>query len=185
MDEERNASVDWNMTIWGRWDRDGMPTRYDCEEWLDSPGRKRSNHRQYNTIIFGDTLFSDHQMKFHNISQNKEMFDILDVDEVDGYYYGLFKTETYSRDGESTPTPTYTVFKTPDDGGVVERLPYEIIMPSLIRTKDNLYSLYVLIRDESGKVKLQEISVPDSPLYEHRSIDIQDIITQALKTDDR
>lgn len=44
--------------------------------------------------MFGDNLFDEGQFRFHNISKNKEMFDILDVNEVDGCYYGLFKDES-------------------------------------------------------------------------------------------
>ena len=73
------------------------------------------------------------------------MFDILDVNEVDGCYYGLFK------DKRSVDEETYTVFKTAAPGGVVQRLPYTIVVPSLFRTSDPLYSLFVVDRVEDGE----------------------------------
>ena len=111
-------------------------------------------------------MFSENQLKFQNISKNKQMFDILDVQEVDGYYYGLFKNEnnTSSKD-------TYTVFRCPYDEGTVERLSYDIVVPSLYVTSDDLYSLYVVDR-EDGRLKLREISVPNSDPYVNRVFDI-------------
>lgn len=105
--------------------------------------------------MFGDTLFNSEQLKFQNISKNKEMFDILDIDEVDGCYYGLFKDEKNSTDDETL----YTVFKTApsykdargiDRTGVVQRLPYKVVDPSLYRTNDDLYSLYVVEKTSGG-----------------------------------
>ena len=52
-------------------------------------------------------------MGFHNISKTKDMYDLLDVNEVDKNYYGMFKNDT--RDDE-----VYTVFKCPsEENGVV------------------------------------------------------------------
>lgn len=61
------------------------------------------------------------------------------------------------------------------DNGIVEKLPYKIVYPRMFKTADTLYSLYVLVREDS-KLKLVEISVPDSPLYINKTIDIEDMI---------
>ena len=45
------------------------------------------------------------------------MFDILDVNEVDGCYYGLFRDE--SEEASSADHELYTIFKTASEGGVV------------------------------------------------------------------
>lgn len=58
-------------------------------------------------------------------------------------------------------------------------MPYDIIYPKIFRTNDTLYSLYVIIR-ENGHVKLHEISVPDSPLYAYRSIDLESIFVDNI-----
>lgn len=156
---------------------------HDREKWLSFNG----DFRQYNTIIFGDTLFDSNQLNFQNISKNKEMFDILDVNEVDGCYYGLFRDTIRSTDSQDI----YTIFKTDGgDGGVIRRLPYEVVCPMMFRISDELYSLWVVTRvpngyalDDDGKgvvkykIQLQEVSVPqNSNIYPNRTIDIQDII---------
>ena len=102
------------------------------------------------------------------------MFDILDINEVDGCYYGLFRNGD-TRDSESR----YTVFKTSDEGGVVRRLPWNIIHPSMIRTADDIYSLYVVALDTDGSTYLQEISVPDEDLYVDRRIPLEDIVVDS------
>ena len=61
-------------------------------------------------------------MRFHNMSMNKSMYDILDVNEVDGCYYGLFKNESPGSGVDGMDT--YTVFKTDENGGIVHRLPW-------------------------------------------------------------
>ena len=50
------------------------------------------------------------------------MYDILDINEVDGRYYGLFKNENDGTDVNGKET--YTVFKCESKGGVVQRLPW-------------------------------------------------------------
>ena len=50
------------------------------------------------------------------------------------------------------------------------------MVPSLFRTVDDLYSLYVVVRNGDGKIGLQEISVPDEDIYTHRYIDIQEVM---------
>ena len=146
------------------------------EVWDDNPGISESRFSIHNSIIFGDSLFTEQQLQFHNVSKNKEMLDILDVDEIDGRYYGLFADKNSSSDGNMA----YSIFRTNDSdsriGGVVEMLPFKVVMPTLLRSADSLYSLYVLIEDENGKKCLHEISVPNSPIYAHRRIDIEDII---------
>lgn len=102
------------------------------------------------------------------------MFDILDIHEVDGCYYGLF------RNGESADSESrYTVFKTSDEGGVVRRLPWNIVHPGMIRTADDIYSLYVVALDSDGSTYLQEISVPDEDLYADRRIPLEDIVVDS------
>lgn len=143
----------WSICLYGNSNGGGSSTIYDMETWSGSPGMRDSHFRQYNTIVFGDSLFNESQLKFQNISKNKDMFDILDINEVDGCYYGLFKNNVNEAD------PTYTVFKTApgvgadgkaDDTGVVQRLPYEIVDPHMYRTADSLYSLYVVERVKDG-----------------------------------
>ena len=64
--------------------------------------------------MFGDTLFDNNQLKFQNISKNKEMFDILDIYEVDGNYYGMFQDDTDGMD-----EGIFSVFKSGLDNEVV------------------------------------------------------------------
>ena len=144
------------------------------EVWAGNPGSLQEKFFVYNNVMFGNSLFDEDQMKFHNISKNKDMLDILDVNEVDGCYYGLFKG-----DGDS-----YVVFRSAtkyidDNGvsrsGVVQRLPYDIAVPKMFRTADDIYSLYVVSR-ENGRQVLREISVPDDEIYTHRTIDIDGIL---------
>ena len=176
-----NGGHKWSMRLYGM-----MNGKHDCEIWNPCTGR----FEQYNTIMFGDTLFTNNQLSFQNISKNKEMFDILDVNEVDGCYYGLFKDITKSTEHEEIFTVFKTVDTTLNPDGVIKRLPYEIVCPKIFRSSDELYSLWVVVRvpngyevDENGnhvvkyKIQLQEISVPEnSSIYKHRTIDVQDII---------
>ena len=176
-----NGGHKWSMRLYGM-----MNGKHDCEIWNPCTGR----FKQYNTIMFGDTLFTNNQLNFQNISKNKEMFDILDVNEVDGCYYGLFKDNTKSTEHEEIFTVFKTVDTTLNPDGVIKRLPYEIVCPKMFRSSDELYSLWVVVRvpngyevDENGnqvvkyKIQLQEISVPEnSSIYKHRTIDVQDII---------
>lgn len=65
------------------------------------------------------------------------MYDMLDVRDIDHFYYGLFRNES----GHDL----YTVFRTDGvEGGNVQRLPFEIVSPTLYTTSDELYSLYAL-----------------------------------------
>ena len=166
----------WKMKMYGH-----VGERSDVETWLDDPGNNFEKFKMYNTIMFGDSLFTPSQLKFQNISKNKDMFDILDIGEVDGCYYGLFKDEINSTDEH----PLYTVFKTaPEykyrDGtsreGVVSRLPYKVVNPKLYVTKGGLYSLYVVEELDNGRKQLREVSVPDSDLYPYRTIPLQDVV---------
>lgn len=109
----------WVVSIYGKREE---PDMFNVEKWLDSPGGSMS-FSQYNTILFGDSLFDAAQLRFHNISKTKVMYDILDVNEVDKNYYGLFKDDT--KDDE-----VYTVFKCPEEErGVVQKLPWDIVHP--------------------------------------------------------
>lgn len=102
-------------------------------------------------------MFSDDQLKFQNISKNKEMFDILDVNEIDGCYYGLFLDEQRSLD---FGRESYRIFKITTNG-VVERLPYDILVPSMFKTSDSLYSLYVVVRQQDGTKVVDGEEVPN------------------------
>ncbi len=86
------------------------------EEWSGSPGNHHLDFQMYNSVMFGDSLFDDSQLKFQNVSRHKEMFDIIDVNDVDGCYYGLFKNEAEDEDGktmrEKYGHDIYTVFRT-------------------------------------------------------------------------
>lgn len=99
-DDISNGEVKWEMSIWGSFGG----SAYDKETWNGNPGKGFSDFEQYNNVIFGDTLFDESQMIFQNVSKNKDMLDIVDIDEVDGCYYGLFKNII----GE---TESYTVFR--------------------------------------------------------------------------
>lgn len=169
-----NGENTWEIKIYGSLDGNQY-----VEEWHGNPAARK--FEQFNSIVFGDSLFSEQQLKFHNMSKNKYMYDILDINEVDGCYYGLFRNQEQTREGEEDEgekEQTYTVFKTanPEFGGVIHRLPYNIVVPSLFRTVDDLYSLYVVVRNGDGKIGLQEISVPDEDIYTHRYIDIQEVM---------
>ena len=87
------SATDWTMRLYGRVG-EGATQKIDLETWEGSPGMGQNDFRQYNTIIIGDSLFDENQLKFHNVSKKKDMFDIIDIDEVDGCYYGLFKDES-------------------------------------------------------------------------------------------
>ena len=127
-----SSAEEWKVSIYG----EGVG-EFNVERWKDSPSGNMS-FRKYNTVLFGDSLFDEAQLRFHNISKTKDMYDILDVNEVDKNYYGLFKDDT--RDGEF-----YTVFKCPQEGkGVVQKLSWNISHPSMYTTADSLYSLYVV-----------------------------------------
>lgn len=175
----------WTISLYGRLGE----SLHDVEVWRGNPGQREDDFRQYNVLLFGDTLFSADQLKFQNISKNKEMFDILDINEVDGCYYGLFKDELDSTDEETI----YTVFKTApsykdargvERTGVVQRLPYRIVDPNMYRTNGDLYSLYVVEKTADGTRQLREISVPDSDIYIHRTIPLQSIMEGMKKDSD-
>lgn len=89
----------WRMTVYGKRGR-----IVKSETW-GSPSSD-GKFDQYNDIVFGDSLFNEDQLRFQNISKAKDMYDILDVEEIDGCYYGL-----YEDDGYDGPNPTYTLFK--------------------------------------------------------------------------
>ena len=89
--------------------------------------------------MFGDSLFNNNQLKFQNISKNKEMFDILDIYEVDGSYYGMFRDGTENHDNSK-----FVVFRSGLDSDVVQKLPYCISPPNFFRSIDDLYSLFVV-----------------------------------------
>ena len=149
----------------------------DVETWDGNPGSSPKDFLQYNTIFFGDSLFDEQQLRFQNISKNKDMYDILDVNEVDSCYYGLFRDDSQATLDRNLGYDIFTVFKT-QPNGVVRKLPYEIVNPKMYRTADDLYSLYVVEQVPSSesstgfKQQLREISVPDSPIYAHRKIEI-------------
>lgn len=161
----------WNIVLYGRNDTTHKKNK---EAWLGRPGLDKNDYQLYNAIMFGDSLFDEGQLRFHNISKNKDMYDILDVNEIDGRYYGLFKNENDGSqiDGEDT----YTVFKAEKDGGVVQRLPWQIINPHMFRTNDDLYALYVVSNEPVGEETLhpvlREITVPDTDEYPERVLDI-------------
>lgn len=183
--------ADWTVNLFGRYGE-----YIDNEIWSGNPGEKTYHFKNYNTIIFGDSLFNENQLRFQNISKKKEMFDILDIDEIDGCYYGLFKdykkTTQYKQN-------IYTIFKTAinrvNDAsfhsgmGVVEKMPFDAVLPRLFRSNDSLYSLWVAIRvpngldvDANGNetqkygIHLQEISVPNSNMYLDRTINLTSIL---------
>ena len=156
----------WNIRLYGRYNGK------DCvETWKGNPS---SGFNTFNNIIFGDSMFSEGQLRFHNMAKNKDMLDILDIYEVDGSYYGLFKDNIDNR---------YVVFKTSDEqsGSVIHKLPYHIVVPRMFRTIDDLYSLYVVVKTNEGKVGLQEISVPDKELYSKRFLDLQGLMETSDK----
>ena len=161
----------WRIVLYGRNVTKGTQNK---EIWSNRPGFGRKDYLQRNNIIFGDSRFDEGQLRFHNISKNKDMYDILDVNEVGGRYYGLFKNENSGTDvnGEAT----YTIFKAEKEGGVVQRLPWTVLLPKMYRTNDSLYSLYVVSNEPNGGETyhpvLREISVPDSDEYLGRTIDI-------------
>lgn len=168
----------WNIDIYGkRKESEATTYTYNKETWFNRPGLNRTDYLKYNAIMFGDSLFDEGQLRFHNISKNKDMYDILDVNEIDGRYYGLFKN-----DNEGTGiggNPTYIVFKVEQKGGVVTRLPWQILNPHMFRTNDSLYSLYVVsnepVGDETYHPVLREITVPDAEEYPERVIDIYEL----------
>ena len=172
-DESEDEHHDWRIALYGK-NTSKDPVECNRETWYFRPGLDRRGYRQYNTIMFGDSLFDEGQLRFHNISKNKDMYDILDVNEVDGRYYGLFKNETDGTDVNGKET--YVVFKCESKGGVVQRLPWQILVPHMYRTNDSLYSLYVVSNEpkegETYHPVLREISVPDSDEYPERVIDI-------------
>ena len=175
--EEASDSYDWRIVLYGnrRHVESGSDTTtHNRETWCFKPGMDKDDFQQYNAIMFGDSLFDEGQLRFHNISKNKDMYDILDVHEIDGRYYGLFKNEN---DGSQIGgEDTYTVFKAEQRGGVVQRLPWQILNPHMFRTNDTLYSLYVVSNEpqdgETVHPVLREITVPDSDEYPERVIDI-------------
>lgn len=181
----------WNIVLYGKVEKDDG-WHVDMETWGNDPGTGAKDFQQYNTIFFGDTLFNEAQLKFQNIAKNKDMFDILDINEVDNCYYGLFKDESSATKDKNLGYDIYTVFKTAVDGGVVKRLPYEIVTPQMYRSSDDLYSLFAVTQipvgvDSDGntqyKLQLREISVPDNDLYVDRVVDIQDLLENTEQVD--
>lgn len=172
LDSDDDEYNNWNIVLYGRND---STAKFNKEMWCNRPGLGKDDYQQYNTIIFGDSLFDEGQLRFHNISKNKDMYDILDVNEIDGRYYGLFKNE----DESTEDNITYTVFKAEKNGGVVQRLPWQILNPHMFRTNDNLYALYVVSNEprdgETLHPVLREITVPDSDEYPERVIDIYEL----------
>lgn len=174
-DNEGYGKNNWNLILHGKNIKEN-PTEntYNRETWYFRPGDDRLDFLQYNTIMFGDSLFDEGQLRFHNISKNKDMYDILDVNEIGDCYYGLFKNEDKSKEGKPV---TYTVFKAMSKGGVVQRLPWTILDSHMYRTNDDLYSLYVVSNEPTSASEkwhpvLREISVPDTEEYPERVIDI-------------
>ena len=186
--EGSGAPSSWRLNLHGSTSTtQGGESRNDRETWHANPGQMESAFKLRNAIAFGDSLFNEDQLRFQNVSKNKEMFDIIDVDEVDGCYYGLFKDGSQSSKAAELGFDTYTVFKTASSktgGGIVQRLPYIVATPSLYRSADPLYSLFVLaLHPDSGKesgfrLRLQEISVPDADPYSGRVVELQDIMEQ-------
>ena len=193
-----DAPTEWKIMLYGKTDESSSST-VDIETWDENPGKSNDDFTQYNIIIFGDSLFNEQQLSFQNVSKKKDMFDILDINEVDGCYYGLFKDESTEAKEKNLEYDIYTIFKTAplvSNGGkktfngVIQRLPYQIVNPRLYRTSDDLYSLYVVEQVQDGvdgdgkilyKPQLREISVPDSDLYEHRTIDLYGILREASR----
>ena len=169
---ESDEYNNWHIVLYGKNISKGT---WNKETWSNRPGMGKDDYQQYNTIIFGDSLFDEGQLRFHNISKNKDMYDILDVNEIDGRYYGLFKNE----DESTEDNITYTVFKAEKNGGVVQRLPWQILNPHMFRTNDDLYALYVVSNEpqagETYHPVLREITVPDSDEYPERVIDIYEL----------
>ena len=56
-------------------------------------------------------LFYARLMKFQNISKNKDMFDLIDISEVDGCFYGLFLDHSKPTQDSNNARQSYTVFK--------------------------------------------------------------------------
>ena len=89
---EDNKELKWELKLYGKVRlADGW--KVDVETW-PLVGGTGTSFKQYNTIMFGNTLFNSSQLAFQNISRNKEMFEILDINEVDGRYYGLFRDDS-------------------------------------------------------------------------------------------
>lgn len=127
---------------------------------------------RYDNILFGDSLFNDSQLRFQNLSKNKSMFYVVDVDEVDGCYYGLFMNTVESTKDE----PIYTVFRCPESmDDVIQRLPYRVVNPGIFRTSDDLYSLYVVAQSTEGGLQLIELTTPDSDIYVHKVINLNEL----------
>lgn len=142
-----DESGNWTIRLYGS-DENGSPV--DVETMYQNPGNGTNDFKQSNTIAFGDSLLTGSLLKFQKISMNKDMFDLVDVSEVDGCHYGLFRDESISALEKHSGRTTYTVFKVVSDGDVVQRLPYTVLLPKLHRTSDNLYSLYVLMQTDDG-----------------------------------
>ena len=167
-----NGNPSWSICTYYQKTEDSETKHYK-ETWENSPGMGYADYRQYNVLMFGDSSFNEGQLAFHNVSKNKEMYDILDVNEVDDCYYGLFR-DVWKADGQEE----YCVFKCPVDG-VVQRLPWKVIDPHMYRSADPLYSLYVAAKDDDGKASMREVSVPDASEYVGRSIDLQGLYEAA------
>ena len=147
--DEDEKYHNWNLVLYGTSVKNGTPTEYNKETWKFRPGLGRDDYLQYNTIVFGDSLFDEGQLRFHNISKNKDMYELLSVDEAGGYYYGLFKNN--DSNSKFNGEDTYVVFKVGKSGGVVQRLPWQILVPHMYRTNDSLYSLYVVSNEPLGE----------------------------------
>ena len=81
------------------------------------------------------------------------------------------------------------MFRTSLEGGVVERLPFNICEPKMFRTADDVYSLFVVEIVEDGanedgtkkfRTQLREISVPNTDLYVDKVVDVQSLIERDL-----
>lgn len=168
--KKKSSRPQWELMVWGEYD--GIP---DVETFGGSPGLSSSKFVQSNLLCIGDSLFDADQLKFQQVSKNKDMYQIIDVDEVDGRYYGLFKD--YDRSNRRG-SEVYTLFRTPESSnGVVERLPWAITVPQLHRSADQLYSIWVVEQETPGsKVQLREVSVPDNEVYQDRTIPIQELL---------
>lgn len=106
LDYDGNAN--WSVRLYGS-AITGSPM--DTEVWESNPGNATQNFTQYNTISFGDSLFDNSLMKFQNISKNKDMFDLIDISEVDGCFYGLFLDHSKPTQDSNNARQSYTVFK--------------------------------------------------------------------------
>jgi hypothetical protein len=167
------SPYEWDVVLYGN-----IGGKNGRETWHDNSSQSSKNFYRYNTMMFGDSLFNESQLRFQNVSKNKEMFDILDVDEVGNCYYGVFKDK--SKPTSQFGFDVYSTFRMDASTGIVRKLPYLVVNPSLYRTSDDLYSLFVLAihRDNESdpwRLRLQEVSVPDDDMYKGRVIELQQL----------